>query len=109
MLRLQVIGHLGSDATITQTSGKAVVNFSVAHTEKFKDRNEVQQERTTWVECAMWGGDKVAPYLKKGTQVFIEGSPAVNVYLNKDQAAQGNLKVTVLDLQLLGSKNGNNG
>ena len=54
MIKLMVIGHLGKDCTVNTVNGKNVINFSVAHTEKFKDSSGAQREKTTWVECAYW-------------------------------------------------------
>ena len=72
MIKTQVIGHLGKDAVVTSVLGKTVINFSVAHTEKFKDASGAVKEKTTWVDCSNWT-DKtaIAPYLKKGTQVYV--------------------------------------
>jgi hypothetical protein len=70
MIKLQVIGHLGKDCTTNVVSGKNVINFSVAHSEKFKDSMGNQKEKTTWVECACWAErTAIAPYLKKGQSV----------------------------------------
>ncbi|KAK6020162.1 hypothetical protein OSTOST_14189, partial [Ostertagia ostertagi] len=48
----QIIGHLGKDCIVNTVNGKNVINFTVAHTEKYKDSQGNQQERTTWVEFA---------------------------------------------------------
>jgi len=75
MIKLQVIGNLGKDCVTNTVNGKNVINFNVAHTEKFKDGSGQQKEKTTWVECAYWTERTgIAPYLKKGTQVYVEGS-----------------------------------
>ena len=71
MLKLQTIGHLGKDCTTNVVNGKNVINFSVAHSEKYKDSAGVQKEKTLWVECAYWTERAaIAPYLKKGQQVY---------------------------------------
>ena len=64
MIKLQVIGNLGKDCIVKEVNGKTVINFSVAHSERYKDAQGNQKERTTWVECAYWT-DKtaVAQYL----------------------------------------------
>ena len=54
MIKLQAIGHLGKDATTNAVNGKNVINFSVAHTEKYKDQQGNQKEKTVWVECSYW-------------------------------------------------------
>jgi single-strand DNA-binding protein len=102
MLKMTLIGHIGQDATNTDVNGKTVTNFSVAHTEKYKDKNGVEQKNTTWVNCSMWEREKLAPYLKKGTQVFIEGTPDARAYQSKDQELKSSLDCRVQTIQLLG-------
>ena len=108
MIKLQVIGNLGKDCITNTVNGKSVINFSVAHTEKFRDSSGQQKEKTTWVECAYWT-DKtgIAPYLKKGTQVYAEGTPEVRNFTRNDGTAGASLTIRVLSVQLLGSANRN--
>ena len=111
MIKLQIVGNLGADCILKEVSGKNVINFNVAHTEKFKDAQGNLKERTTWVNCAYWTDrTAVAQYLKKGKQVFVDGSPEVEVYTNKDGQPAATLRVRVRDLQLLGGNtDGNTG
>jgi len=108
MIKLQVIGNLGKDCITNTVNGKSVINFSVAHTEKFRDSSGQQKEKTTWVECAYWT-DKtgIAPYLKKGTQVYAEGTPEVRNFTRNDGTPGASLTIRVLNVQLLGSGNRN--
>ena len=106
MIKLQVIGNLGKDCVTNQVNGKSVMNFTVAHTEKFKDAQGNQQDRTIWVECAYWSDRTgVAPYLKKGTQVYVEGTPEIKTYPKKDGTTGASLNLRVVSVQLLGSSN----
>ena len=106
MIKLQVIGNLGKDCIVKEVNGKTVINFSVAHTERYKDSQGVQKERTTWVECAYWT-DKtgVAPYLIKGQTVYAEGTPDVDTYTNKENQTTAVLRMRVQTIQLVGAKN----
>jgi single-strand DNA-binding protein len=106
MLKLLVIGNLGKDATITNVNGKNVVHFSVAHTEKYKDVQGVLIEKTTWVECSYWTERAIAPYLKKGTQVYAEGTPDVISYTTQDGRVGATLRLRVASVQLLATKEG---
>ncbi len=108
MIKLQVIGNLGKDCITNTVNGKSVINFSVAHTEKFRDSSGQQKEKTTWVECAYWT-DKtgIAPYLKKGTQVYAEGTPEVRNFTRNDGTAGASLTMRVFSVQLLGGGNRN--
>lgn len=103
MIKLQIVGNLGKDCITKEVNGKNVINFSVAHTERYKDAQGNPKERTTWVECAYWT-DKtaVAQYLKKGKTVYAEGSPEADAYMNKDNQAAATLRMRVQNLQLLG-------
>ncbi len=105
MIKLQVIGNLGKDCVVNNVNGKNVINFSVAHTEKFKDAQGVQRDKTVWVECAYWTDrTAVAPYLKKGTMVYAEGQPDVRTYTTKDGAQGASLSLRVSMVQLLGGR-----
>lgn len=105
MIKLQAIGHLGKDCIVNNVNGKNVMNFSVAHTEKFKDASGQQKEKTIWVDCAYWSDrTAIAPYLKKGTQVYVEGSPEVRTYQTQDGKQGASLTLRVLSVQLLGTK-----
>ncbi|MEO6000283.1 MAG: single-stranded DNA-binding protein [Chitinophagaceae bacterium] len=110
MIRLQVIGNLGKDCITNTVNGKTVMNFSVAHTEKFKDAQGVQKDKTTWVECAYWSDrTAIAPYLKKGTQVYAEGIPELKTYPKNDGTTGASLILRVMNIQLLGGANRNEG
>src|SRR4051812_22203187 len=103
MIKLQVIGNLGKDCIVKEVNGKNVINFSVAHSERFKDAQGNQKERTTWVECAYWTDrTAIAPYLTKGTTVYAEGSPEADAYTNKEGQAAATLRMRVQNIQLLG-------
>ena len=107
MIKLQIVGNLGKDCIVKEVNGKNVINFSVAHTEKFKDSQGNQKERTTWVECAYWTDrTAVAQYLKKGKMVYVEGSPEADGYLNKENQPAATLRMRVQNLQLLGGGDG---
>ncbi len=107
MIKLQVIGNLGKDAIVNNVNGKNVINFNVAHTERYRDAQGNQKDRTTWVECAYWTERTgIAPYLKKGTQVYLEGTPDVRTYTTQDGRNGASLTVRILNIQLLGSRSG---
>jgi single-strand DNA-binding protein len=104
MIKLQVIGHLGTDALANTVMGNNVINFSVAHSEKYKDSQGVQKEKTTWVECAYWTDrTAIVPYLRKGTQVYVDGAPEVRSYTTKDGQKGSSLVLRVSSVQLLGN------
>jgi single-strand DNA-binding protein len=103
MIKLMVIGNLGKDAFVNDVNGKKVINFTVAHTEKYKDAQGTQQEKTTWVDCAKWGDNTaVAPFLTKGKQVYVEGTPEVRTFTRQDGTSGATLACRVSNIQLLG-------
>src|ERR1700754_4938598 len=105
MIKLQVIGNLGKDCVTNTVNGKNVINFNVAHTEKFRDAQGNQKDKTIWVECAYWTDRTgISPYLKKGTQVYAEGSPEVRTYQTNDGKSGASLSLRVQSVQLLGAK-----
>ena len=106
---MQVIGRLGKDCIVNTVNGKNVINFTVAHSEKYKDSQGNQQEKTTWVEAAYWTDrTAIAPYLTKGTQVYVEGTPEVRSFQRNDGTAGASLSLRVREVQLLGTRGDNN-
>lgn len=104
MIKLTAIGNLGKDAVLNNVNGKNVINFSVCHTEKYKDAQGNQKEKSTWVDCSYWTERTgIAPYLKKGVQVYIEGQPEVRSYTAKDGTTGATLSLRVASVQLLSS------
>ena len=109
MIKLQVIGNLGADCIQKEINGKTVINFNVAHSEKYKDAQGNLKERTTWVNCAYWT-DKtaIAQYLTRGKTVYAEGSPEADPYTNKEGQPAATLRMRVQNIQLLGGNTGDN-
>jgi len=110
MIKLQIVGNLGKDCIVKEVNGKNVINFSVAHTERYKDSQGNQKERTTWVECAYWTDrTTVSQYLTRGKMVYAEGTPEADAYMNKENQAAATLRMRVQSLQLLGGNTENSG
>ncbi|MBS1743374.1 MAG: single-stranded DNA-binding protein [Bacteroidetes bacterium] len=110
MIKLQIIGNLGKDCIVKEVNGKNVINFSVAHTERFKDSQGNLKDKTTWVECAYWTDrTAVAQYLTKGKTVYAEGSPEADAYMNKEGQAAATLRMRVQNVQLLGGRDESQG
>lgn len=110
MLKLLIIGHLGKDAlTNTTQGGNSVINFSVAHSETYKDNKGEKHTKTVWADCSWWT-DKhaIVPYLTKGTQVYIEGFPEIKTFSKQDGSTGTSLGVRVMSCQLLGGSNKDN-
>ena len=105
MIKMQIIGNLGKDCLVNTVNGKNVINFNVAHTEKYKDSQGNQQEKTTWVECAYWTDrTAIAQYLTKGKQVYAEGTPELRSFQRNDGTPGTSLTLRVREVQLLGGR-----
>lgn len=104
MIQMMVIGFLGKDAEVKIHGSEAVINFSVAHTDKWID-NGVKKERTTWVNCSWWTeSNTVAQYMKKGTQVYVSGIPEAKIWKKREGEPQPFLNLRVYSMQLLGGQ-----
>ncbi|RPD42429.1 single-stranded DNA-binding protein [Chitinophaga barathri] len=103
MIKLSLIGHLGQDAILNTVNDKKVLNFSVAHNERFKNAAGEVQERTIWANCALWAPNAVGPYLLQGTYVYVEGTPYIEMYTDKKGQPAVSLKLRVTNVQLLAS------
>jgi single-strand DNA-binding protein len=108
MQKVILIGNIGNDCTVKDINGKKAINFSIAHTDKFKDSSGVQTERTTWWDCGIWKKEgqstELAKYLQKGTKVYIEGSPTFEMYNDKQGKPKIACRVNVLSLELLSAQ-----
>ena len=101
--KTMLIGNLGADATCSVVSGLNVINFNLCVTEKWKDQQGVQKEVSSWFSASYWcKSTAIAPFLKKGTLVYVEGKCEAKIYTNKEgvQVPQQSLRVNTI--QLLG-------
>ena len=74
--KVVLIGRMGKDPELRRTqSGTAVTSFSLATSEKFKDKQGQQQEETEWHNCSVWNkaAEIIAQYCKKGSMIYVEG------------------------------------
>lgn len=106
MLNFQFIGNLGSDAEVKEFNGNKAVCFNVAHTERWMQADGAKRESTTWISCIINGdGGKLLPYLKRGAQVFVEGSGSARCYSSpKEKRWVAGLNITVRHIELVGGK-----
>lgn len=100
-----LVGNLGKDPELRYTpSGAAVVNFTVATSERFKDRNGEQQERTEWHNIVAWRNlaEICGKYLHKGKQVYIEGKIQTRSYDDRDGNRRYITEIVADQMQMLG-------
>jgi len=110
MVKIQVIGYAGKDAIVQQHGTDSVINFSICHTDKYKDASGQKYERATWVTCSWWlENTNVAQYIKKGTLLWVEGFPEAKQYKNKQTGeTTPYLSMRVSRVELLGGKREDN-
>lgn len=103
-----LVGNLGQDPeTRNMPSGGAVTNISVATSEQWKDKQTGdQKERTEWHKVAFFGrlAEIAAEYLRKGSQVYVEGKLRTRKWQDRDGNDRWTTEVIADELQMLGSQ-----
>ncbi len=105
-----LIGHLGADPeTRAMPSGSSVANLRIATTESWRDKQSgEQQERTEWHRVALFGrlAEIAGEYLRKGSQVYIEGSLRTRKWQDKQGNERYSTEIVANDMQMLGGRGG---
>ena len=108
-----LIGNLGADPeTRAMPSGTQVANLRIATSESWRDKQSgEQQERTEWHRVALFGrlAEIAAEYLKKGSQVYIEGSLRTRKWQDKQGNDRYSTEIIGNELQMLGGRGGGGG
>lgn len=108
-----LVGNLGRDPEIRYSpSGAAVANVSIATTDSWKDKNTgEQQERTEWHRVVFFGrlAEIVGEYLKKGSQVYVEGRIQTRKWQDKEGNDRFTTEIVASDMQMLGGRGGGAG
>jgi single-strand DNA-binding protein len=107
-----IIGNLGRDPeTRYMPEGGAITNISVATTEKWKDKTGEMQEKTEWHRVAFFGklAEIAGEYLKKGSQVYVEGRLQTRKWQDKDGQDKFSTEIVADRMQMLGSRQGMGG
>ena len=105
--KVMLIGRLGQDPEIRYTqSGSAVANFSIATNEFWTDKQGEKKEKTDWHNIVAWSkqADLVQSYLKKGSQVYIEGKIQNNDWEDQEGKKHYKTEIVVTSIQFLDSK-----
>lgn len=106
MLKLQIVGNLGSDAEIYSENGHKFVKLSIAHTERRRNPDGSERESTTWVSATINGdGGNLFQYLKKGTKVYAYGDVGLRVYHSeKERRMMPGMNLFIRDIELVGAQ-----
>ena len=107
-----LIGRLGRDPEVRyMPNGEAVCNFSVATSETWNDRNGQRVERTEWHNITMYRrlAEIAGQYLRKGSQVYLEGRIQSRKYQGKDGIERTAYDIIANEMKMLGGRNDNSG
>jgi len=106
------VGNLGKDPEVRHLEGgNSVANFTLATNEYYKDKQGARVERTEWHNISAWRGlaELAEKYLKKGSQVYVEGKLRTRQYQDKDQQTRYITEIIAEEISLLGGRPGGNG
>ena len=107
-----LIGNLGRDPEVRYLpSGDAVANFSIATTEKWKDKSGEQQEQTEWHRISFFGrqAEICGEYLKKGSSVYVEGRLQTRKWTDKEGKERTTTEIRGDRMQMLSGRGGGSG
>jgi len=105
--KVMLIGNAGKDPEVRHLeNGSMVARFSLATTERYKDKNGDFQEQTEWHNIVCWRGlaERVEKYVKKGSQLFIEGRIRSNSWEDKTGVQRFTVEIVAENLQILGKR-----
>ena len=108
-----LVGNLGADPEVRYTqSGSPVANLRIATSDRWKDKQSGEpQERTEWHRVVLFGrlGEIAEQYLKKGSQVYIEGRIQTRKWQGQDGQDRYTTEIVGNDMQMLGGRGGGGG
>jgi len=105
--KITIVGYLGRDPELRYTpDGTPVCDFSIATTERKKDKSGEFQDVTTWFRVSLWRrqAEVANQYLSKGKQVYVEGRLTQREYQDRDGNTRTSLEVQGSDIQFIGPR-----
>lgn len=104
MLKVEVIGNLGADCEVKDVNGNKFGACRVANSQRYTDAQGKEHDDTTWVDVIIPDADnKVIPFLKSGTKVFVRGNARLRVYSSpKDKMMKAGLTIQAWEIELCG-------
>lgn len=106
--KVLLLGNLGRDPEVRYTSsGKAVASFTLATSQRWKDQEGNEQERTEWHRVVAWGrlGEICGEFLSKGRQIFVEGRIQSREWEDQDGNRRTTVEIIANDMIMLGGGN----
>jgi len=105
--KVMLIGNVGKDPEVRHLEGGSVVaRFSLATTERYKDKNSEFQEQTEWHNIVCWRllAERAEKYVKKGSQLFVEGRLRSRSWEDKTGQARYTVEIVADSIQILGRR-----
>jgi single-strand DNA-binding protein len=104
--KVVLVGLLGKNPESQEANGKTVAKFSLATSEKYKDKSGEKQETTTWHNIVVWGSlaDICVKYLQKGSLVYVEGKISNRSWDDKDGNKKYITEIVCSEMKMLGGK-----
>ena len=105
--KVMLIGNCGKDVEIRYTqSGSAVASFSVATTERFKNKDGQMQDETEWHNIVAWGklAEVCGEYLHKGSKVYIEGKIKTEKWTDQNGVEKFTTKIVAREMKMLSAR-----
>jgi len=105
--KVMLIGNLGKDPEVRYTAnGTAVASFSLATSEKFKNKNGESEEKTEWHNITLWArlAEIAGEYLAKGKTVYIEGRLQTRKWQDRDGKDRYTTEIVGEKMQMLSAK-----
>lgn len=103
--KAQLIGNVGQDPEVKEVNGNKVASFSLATTERYKDKSGEVKTLTEWHNVSIWGklAEIVEKYVKKGSKLYIEGKIKTDSY-EKDGVKKYTTRIIGSEIKMLDSK-----
>lgn len=105
--KVMLIGNVGKDPEVRHLENDSVVaNFTLATTERYRDKNGNWQEQTEWHNIVCWRllAERAEKYVKKGSQVFVEGKIRSREWVDQTEQKRSVIEIVAESFQLLGKR-----
>jgi single-strand DNA-binding protein len=103
MQKTLLIGNLGNDPELRDANGNPVCMFSVATTERWKDRQGNRQEKTEWHKVVAWNdlANICSNFLKKGSRIYIEGKNKTRKWMDQNGVEHSVTEIIAKEIEML--------